>query len=123
MEPLADYARCKTNSNIRYIIWRGEGEPLQSGRHIDGQDYRSCGFLFSSRGTYKLSPRSAICSMVTSAWDTGHRESWWDRGLEAPLAGLSVEKHQICFKNQYIKEPQKLNPTSHNLLKFRQSVV
>lgn len=38
----------------------GEGVRLQHGRHIDGQEYRSCGFLFSSRGTYKLSPEVAF---------------------------------------------------------------
>lgn len=123
MELLTDSARHKNFSNMRYIIRRGGGVRLQSGRHIDSKDYMSCSFLFSSRGTYKLFPQSSICGMVISAWNAGHREFWLDRGLEVPLAGLSMEKHLICFKNQYIKEPQKLNPTSHNLLKFRQTVV
>ena len=61
--------------------------------------------------------------MVISAWDTGHREFQWDRGLEMPLAGLSREKYHISFKQQYIQEPQKSNPASHDLLKFRQNVV
>lgn len=65
MELLTDYARHKNFSNIRYIIRRGEDVRLQSGRRIDSKDYMSCSFLFSSRGTYKLSPKVAFAEWST----------------------------------------------------------